>query len=140
MAASKFGFFRIEWQNAHGNCTFYCKVESLKAQSVIPRIKYHFARHGMPENCYSDNGAPYDSYAFKEFADSYGFTHIRSSPYHHQSNGKAENAVKEAKNLLRKSKLNGEDPFFGLLEIRNIQSVSMGSSALNDCSDDEPKR
>ena len=47
-----------------------------------------------------------------------------SSPYHSQSNGKAEAAVKIAKTLLRKSK----DPMKALLEWRNTPTTGLTSS------------
>lgn len=51
-----------------------------------------------------------------------------SSPHHHQSNGKAENAVKIAKSLMRKAELCGEDPMLALLAWRNTPTNEMKSS------------
>ncbi len=41
---------------------------------------------------------------YKQFATEYSFKHTRSSPYHPQGNGRAEAAVKVAKNMLKKTK------------------------------------
>lgn len=51
-----------------------------------------------------------------------------SSPHHHQSNGKAENAVKTAKLLLKKAKISGEDPHQTLLAWRNTPSEGFNCS------------
>ena len=51
------------------------------------------------------------------FASEYGFKSIKSSPYHSRSNGKAESAVKVAKNILKKAR--HEDPYLALLAYRN---------------------
>ena len=51
-----------------------------------------------------------------------------SSPHHHQSNGKAENAVKIAKKILQKSLDSGEDPYLSLLAWRNTPSKGFDSS------------
>ena len=49
----------------------------------------------------SDNGPQFDSKEMEQFAKSYCFQHITSSPHYHQSNGLAERMVKTVKSLLR---------------------------------------
>ena len=49
------------------------------------------------------------SQEFEQFKEKWQFGHYVSSPYHQQSNGKAENSVKTAKNLIIKSREAGED-------------------------------
>ena len=44
-----------------------------------------------------------------------------SIPYRPQSNSLAENAVKQAKNLLWRCKKKGSDPFLGLLNLFNVR-------------------
>ena len=73
------------------------------SKEVIRKIKSHLARHGIPDQIISDNRQPFSSAAFQDFAKQYEFEHIRSSPGYPQSNGKAEKAVKTAKNLIKKS-------------------------------------
>ena len=59
---------------------------------------------------------------------SYDIEHVTSSPRYPQSNGKAENAIKTAKNLLKKSKVAGTDFHLALLAWRNTPSEGLESS------------
>ena len=54
--------------------------------------------------------------------------HVKSSPHHHQSNGKAEAAVKTAKKILVRSAESGQDYRLALLEGRNTPSDGFDSS------------
>ncbi|KAK7102857.1 hypothetical protein V1264_021022 [Littorina saxatilis] len=89
-------------------------LKQTTSPAVIENLKSIFARQSIPEVVVSDNGPQYDSRDFVKFAESYGFTHITSSPHHPQSNGEAERAVQTVKNLLKKAK----DPYIALLNYR----------------------
>ena len=98
----------------------YFELEPLRnvaASTVIRAMKRNFARHGIPDTCISDNGPQFDCHEFSRFARDYGFALVKSSPYHSRGNGKAESAVKIAKNILKKSRQ--EDPYIALLAYRN---------------------
>ena len=95
----------------------YIEVELLSELSsleVVNRLKGLFARHGIPEILISDNGPQYASDVFAEFAKTYAFCHVTSSPRHPQSNGAAERAVQTVKAMLKKS----DDPCLALLAYR----------------------
>ena len=64
----------------------------------------------------------------KKFAREWGFEHVTSSRHYAQSNGNAENAVKTAKSLLKKAKLDGSDPLKVILEWRNTPTEGLESS------------
>ena len=89
----------------------FFELDSLRnttASMAIRAMKRNFARHGIPQ---------FDSYEYSSFAREYGFTMIKPSPYYSRANGKAESAVKIAKNILKKSR--HEDPYLALLAYRN---------------------
>ena len=60
------------------------QLRSTTSGAVISHLKGVFARHGIPEVVRSDNGPQYASKEFSEFAQSYGFQHITSSPKYPQ--------------------------------------------------------
>ena len=91
------------------------KLNGTTADDIIDHTKSIFARHGIPELVYSDNGPQFHSEAYKQFASDYQFTHITSSPLYPQSNGEAERAVGTIKSLLRKE----GDPYLALLVYRS---------------------
>ena len=87
------------------------------ANAVIRSMKRQFARYGIPDECISDNGTQFESHEYLRFSREYGFIVRKSSPYHSRGNGKAESAIKIAKNILKISR--HEDPYLALLAYRN---------------------
>ena len=83
--------------------------------TVINLTKNQFARHGIPLRCLTDNGPQFFSHEYKQFAQTFGFEHITSSPYWSRSHGKVEAAVSDAKSILKKC----PDIYLALLNIRN---------------------
>ena len=92
-------------------------------ESVIKETESHFARHGIADMI-TDNGPQYSSDQFTAFTREWEFQHTTSSPLHSQSNGKAESAVKIAKNLVKKAKQENKDLQMALLEWRNTPDVN----------------
>ena len=86
----------------------------------------------------SDNGPQFTSCDMKEFASSYGFDLLTSSPFYPQSNGLVERTIKTVKMLLKDS----ADPYMALLSfcatyfLVPLQScgVADGKKAENKCS------
>jgi len=91
-------------------------------------LKTHFARYGKPDVIVTDCGSQYLSEQFQKFLKKWDIVHEHSSPHHHQSNGKAESAVKAAKQLLRKTDKGREDPYLALLNLRNTPQQGINSS------------
>ena len=54
-------------------------LKQTTASEVIAHTKSIFARHGVPELVFSDNGHQYTSAQYKKFSQDYGFEHITSS-------------------------------------------------------------
>ena len=90
-----------------------------RAACVIKQIKMNIARYGIMETLISDNGPQFTSSEFEDFARKYQINHITSSPTHQQSNGLAEEGVKQVKDLMKKCKQSGQDFFLALLDLRN---------------------
>ena len=84
------------------------------SRSIIKALKELFARYGVPDFMVSDNGPQFSSAEFTAFANTWNFDH-KTSPHYHQSNGKAENAVRTVKRLLRKCKDSGQSEFLSLM-------------------------
>ena len=98
----------------------FASLDDTCASTVIEVLKRQFSIHGIPRIVISDNARQFDCFAFKQFAQSWGFQHTTSSPYYPQSNGLAESSVKRAKLLLEKTKREGSDLYRNLLNIRNV--------------------
>ena len=105
------------------------ELTTTTSSAVIRKLSTHFARHGIPETLISDNGPQYASGDFANFADTWDFQHVTSSPGYPQSNGLAERTVQTAKKLLTKSKEDGKQPLLAILEYRNTPVDSMKSPA-----------
>ncbi|XP_024119581.1 uncharacterized protein K02A2.6 [Oryzias melastigma] len=104
------------------------KLKDTTSHSVIVAMKSMFARHGIPDVVISDNGPQYDCVEFKDFAESWEFRHVTSSPTHAQSNGQAERTIQTIKNLLKKSENEKGDPYVSFLEYRNTPLEGVGLS------------
>ncbi|CAG7732092.1 unnamed protein product [Allacma fusca] len=73
----------------------------------IRQLKSIFSRHGVPIELRSDNGTQFDpikTAAFRNFAYTYNFRHVTSSPLYTQSNGFIEGMVKVVKFLIKKNR------------------------------------
>ncbi|UYV80066.1 K02A2.6-like [Cordylochernes scorpioides] len=79
-------------------------LENTTSEYIIECCKRQFSIYGIPQIIVSDNGRQFTSTEFQKFSKEWQFQHSTSSPLHSQGNGKAEAAVKIAKNLLKKSK------------------------------------
>lgn len=93
----------------------YQLLPGMSSASVIAFFKNVFSRWGVPLKLVSDNAMQYGSQEFSDFAKSWGFQHVTSSPYLSRSNGLAEKSVAIMKKILTKAK----DVQLALLEYRN---------------------
>ena len=84
---------------------------------------------------HSDNGPQFTTYRkwtsvhniqTMGLSSNWEFEHTTSSPYHSQSNGKAESSVKRAKQMLKRA----ADPQLALLECRNTITAGMTTSPI----------
>ena len=104
-------------------------LPNMTSNTVIAKLKRHFATHGVPHTLMTDNGTQFTGRDFANFSQAWDFKHIRSSPYYPQSNGLAERAVRSAKHLLEKCHRDGTDILAAILHTRNIPRDGLPSSA-----------
>lgn len=65
-------------------------VPSTDFQTNKERLKHIFVTYGTPRRIESDNGPPFNSEEFNEFAEQEGFQHHRVTPLHPRANGEVE--------------------------------------------------
>ncbi|XP_055899117.1 uncharacterized protein LOC129928517 [Biomphalaria glabrata] len=87
----------------------------------------------------TDGGPQFSSNELLRFTRRWNITHIRSNPCYPRTNGKAEAAVKIMKNLILKTKHNGDDPYVALLELRNTPRQCTGFSPAEMCLKRSPR-
>ena len=91
VATDLFSFDNKEWFIIVDHWSDYFELNQLSStnsSSVIKSLKNQFARHGIPDTLYYDNGPQFASREFKEFASAWHFDHQTSSPHYPQSIGK----------------------------------------------------
>jgi transposase InsO family protein len=71
------------------------KMEEIDVQTIVQRAREKFP--GVTPRLISDNGPQFIAKDFKEFIRITGMTHVRTSPYYPQSNGKIERYFKTIK-------------------------------------------
>ena len=108
------------------------KVSSTSAKAVTKKLEDIFSQFGIPEVVKSDNGPPFQSYDFKQFAQDLNFKHRRVTPLWPQANGGVERFMKTLKKALRcavaeKRNWREEIPRF-LLNYRNSPHASTGKA------------
>ena len=73
---------------------------ALPAQSATAAVA--FVSFIISERVLTDNGSEFLSYEFQAFLNRYGIAHIRTSPYHPQTNGRIEVFHRTLKDMLRR--------------------------------------
>ena len=79
------------------------KTSSTTTAKTIELISNAFACHGNCDTIVSDNGPQFTAAEFTNFCKSRGIEHVRTAPYHPQSNGQAEKFVDLLKTGLKKT-------------------------------------
>jgi hypothetical protein len=71
------------------------------SKDIVEKLLPVFASYGIPEVIYSQGGPQFrNKTEFALMCLKYNICGITSSPYHSQSNGIAENAIKQMKRLI----------------------------------------
>lgn len=77
-------------------------MQHATAESTITALREMFSRFGIPRTIVTDNGTQFTSETFAKFLSGNNVKHLRTAPYHPQSNGLAERAVRTIKDGLKK--------------------------------------
>jgi transposase InsO family protein len=72
---------------------------------VIPKLDGIFSRQGIPQIVKSDNGPPFNSIDFANFASYLGFEHRKVTPYWPQANGEVERFMRTLEKAIRTANL-----------------------------------
>nr|XP_049462823.1 uncharacterized protein K02A2.6-like [Anopheles coluzzii] len=78
------------------------RTRSITTTTTLDLLRETFSRYGNPDTLVSDNGTQFTSGQFQQFCSENGINHIRTAPYHPQSNGQAERFVDSLKRGLKK--------------------------------------
>ena len=114
------------WPDGHYNLVVidkysrYPEVQftySTSFKSTSQKLKKIFATYGTPKRIETDNGPPFTSQEFKEFAIKEGFTHHRVTPQHAQANGEAERFMNVLNKTERIAHLESADPKMRIYEM-----------------------
>ena len=76
-------------------------VGSTSAKTVIPKLDLIFTHQGIPVVVKSDNGPPFNSDDFRNFAHHLGFTHRKVTPLWPQANGEVEHFMGPLMKMIR---------------------------------------
>ena len=101
------------------SCIEVYSLMDIMSKTVISKLKAQFARQEILQMLVTDNCPQFEASEFQQFATKWKFEYITTSPYHFQSNGKVESAVKMCKHLMVKALEAREDPWMDLLDQRN---------------------
>ena len=99
-------------------------LPSLATTSVITAFKTIFSDTGVPMTLVTDNALCFTSEEFEEFAKSWNFTHITSSPRYPKGNTHAEKAVGMVKQIYNRC----EDPLYGMLILKTVPLLDVKES------------
>ena len=83
------------------------EISNISSSTIISKLVEMFSRYGDAETIVSDNGTQFSSAQFSKFVADRGIKHLKTAPYHPQSNGQAERFVGTLKRALQKLKNEG---------------------------------
>ena len=81
---------------------------STSARATIPKLDKLFATHGIPETVKTDNGPPWNSYEFNDFANYLGFHHQKVTPLWPEANGMVERFMRTLKKTIQTAQVEGK--------------------------------
>ena len=95
--------------DSHSKWPEICVMKNPTTTATISFLRDIFSRFGVPETLVTDNGTQFTSFEFADFCRVNGIQHIRTPPYHPQSNGQVERFVDTLKRALLKAQGEGNN-------------------------------
>ena len=95
------GTYWLVWVDAYSKYAGVHRVKRPDAELTVKTLREVFALFGLPNQLVSDNGPAFIAEEFQEFLRSNGVKHVRSAPYHPQTNGEAERFVQTFKHAMK---------------------------------------
>ena len=92
------------------------RVKSVSEDDLEPVLDKLFSIFGAPVIFKSDNGSPYQSHRFKEFASKWGFSHRKITPLWPRANAGAESFMKKLGKVIKTAKAANVDKMKHLQE------------------------
>ncbi|KAL5020231.1 hypothetical protein ScPMuIL_003123 [Solemya velum] len=115
-------------KEATNDCEIFEVQQQERSRKSFEEINFASGLNVTKKRLQERQRTPFASEEFRRFADEWEIEHNTSSPYHSQSNGKAESAVKIAKQIVKKSRKNSTDLWKAILEWRNTPTEGFNSS------------
>ncbi|XP_055633657.1 uncharacterized protein K02A2.6-like [Toxorhynchites rutilus septentrionalis] len=84
------------------------RTKDITSAATIRILRDIFARFGTPETLVTDNGKQFTSEMFEAYCEFNAILHLKTAPFHPQSNGLAERFVDTFKRTLKKITAGGE--------------------------------
>lgn len=84
-------------------------MNSINAKTVVSRLDRIFALFGIPSVARTDNGPPFNSELFKNFANQLGFKHRRITPVHPQANSYVERFMSPLQKAIKTAVAEGQN-------------------------------
>jgi len=103
-------------------------LENTTASHMIRKMKMQFSRYGIPDICVSDNGLQFTAHEYKKFSKQWKFELVTTSPRYPKSNGKVENAIGAAEQLMNKVKKNSSNAYLALISCCNTSTQGLAAS------------
>lgn len=84
-------------------------IRSTSANTVIPKLDRILSTHGIPTEIKSDNGPPFQSHSFAQFAQYMGFRHRKITPEWPRANSESERFMRTIQKTLRAAHLENKN-------------------------------
>lgn len=106
-------------------------ISNTSAEVVIPVLNEIFSIFGIPNEVKSDNGPPFNSFKFKQFAIEQDFKHKKITPLWPRSNGMCERFMRNLGKVMRNSSTVQKNWETELLEfLRNYRDTPHASTGV----------